>query len=346
MSAIKNAVVGLRTGSVYEDIRIFVDKFQSTNTQLNYERHLRNFFMWFANGKTLEMLDRGDLHVRNADVIKYQTFLRKHTANYSNTTINAAMAAIQSLYEFLEINGYDVNSKHVKVDVLPDDSEGAGALYHHEAEMMADLVRKQRKGHEKSALIRLAYTTSLRKSSLLDLEWSNITKNPNDAFYLINTIGKGGKKHTVPISASLYNELLLIKDQLYYKKYKDNKIFHLSTTTIQCMMDSLKEEMNIPVERNIVFHSFRNVAASYGTLEEVKDHLNHSNINTTNKYYRHKTKDYSQSLSLRVGQEVDDSVFHELSKEELISLIMNQGTGVILNMQKEAQEIIKSKGDV
>ncbi|MBT2759869.1 site-specific integrase [Paenibacillus sp. ISL-20] len=346
MNTLKNNVVGLHTGSVYEDIRTFIDKFQSIHTQMAYERHIRSFFTWFASGKTLEVLDREDLYIRNADIIKYQLFLRKHSADYSNTTINTIMAAIHSLYEFLEINEYEVNSKYAKVDVLPDDSEGAGSLYYHEAEMMADLVRKQRKGQEKSALIRLAYTTSLRKSSLLDLEWTDITKNPEDAYFLVTTIGKGGKKHTVPISSDLFKELLQIKEQDYYQKYKDNKIFHLSTTTIQSMMDSLKKEMGIPTERNIVFHSFRNVAASYGTLEEVKDHLNHSDINTTNKYYRHKMKDYSQSISLRMEDRIDEEVFQKLSREELIEVIMNQSVGVLIQMKKDAQAIMEGKGDL
>ncbi|MFI2856819.1 tyrosine-type recombinase/integrase [Paenibacillus sp. JSM ZJ436] len=338
-------VVGLHSGSVYEDIRTFIDKFHSMNTRSNYERHIRNFFVWFR-GKQLEQLQQEDMPIRNADVIKFQLFLRNHEADYSNSTINVIMAAVQSLYEFLEINEYNVNSKFAKVDVLPDDSESAGALYYHEAEAMANTVMTHRKGHEKSAFLRMAYTTSLRKSTLLNIKWSDINKNPNENHYLVSVIGKGGKKHIVPIPDQLYNELLLIKEQEYYQQYKDNKVFHLSKTTIQNMMDTLKEQLGLSAERNITFHSFRNVAASYGSLEEVQDHLNHSNINTTNKYYRHKTKDYSQSLSLRMGKEIDNSIFNELSKEELISLIMNQGAGAILNMQKEAQEIMNIKGVV
>lgn len=342
MNAAKNNIVGLHTGTVYEDIRTFVSKFESKNTQSNYERSIRSFFMWFAQ-KSIEMLQKDDLHVRNADVVKYQVYLRNHEADYTNTTINNMMAAIQSLYEFLEINEYGVNSKYVKVDVLPDDSESAGSLFFDEAERMGYLVKKQTKGQEKSALIRLAYTTSFRKSSLLKLEWPDIKKNPEADHYLVTTVGKGGKKHTVPISAELYEELLLIKDQKYYEKYNDNKIFHLSKTTIQNMMDSLKIEMGIHEERNIVFHSFRNVAASYGSLEEVKEHLNHSDINTTNKYYRHKMKDYSQSISLRMDDKFEDEVFDMLSKDELIQLIKQQSIGTIMQMKKEAVGMVSQK---
>ena len=90
MNAIKNNVMGLHTGTVYEDIRTFVSKFESKNTQTSYERNIRSFFMWIAQ-KPIEMLKKEDLHVRNADIVKYQVYLRNHEADYTNTTINNMM---------------------------------------------------------------------------------------------------------------------------------------------------------------------------------------------------------------------------------------------------------------
>lgn len=338
-----NNVVGLHQNNVNGDIKVFIGKFQSKYTQRNYERSIRSFFMWFKN-KEIEELTEEDVLVKNKDIVGFQTYLRNHEADYSNIYINNIIAAIQSLYSFFEINEYPVNSKYTKVDVLSDDSERCGALYLDEAETMAQLVYEDRKqSQEKSALIRLAYTTSFRKSSLLNIKWSDIRKNPIANHYLVTTIGKGGKKHEVPISCELYNELIKIKEQPYYSRYNDNKIFHLSNNTIQCMMNNLKEKMNIPPTRNIVFHSFRNVAAGFGTLEEAKKHLNHSNIGTTENYYRHTMTDYSNSISLRMEDRIDDSVFDGLSKEQLIQIILNQGQGNVFQMKKEAREITNSK---
>ncbi|MNH66552.1 Tyrosine recombinase XerD [compost metagenome] len=345
MNAVNN-VVGLHRGTVGEDIEAFIGKFISGNTQANYRRSIERFFMWYK-GKKIDQLTSEDIYIRNVDIIKYQTFLRDHEADYTNNTINNIIAAIQSLYEFLEKNEYSVNSTYVKVDSLPDDSESAGALYLYEAEQMAELIKLQRsKGQEKSAFIRMAYTTSFRKSSLLNLKWTDIAKHPEADYYLVSTIGKGGKKHTVAISNELYDELLLIKDMEYYNRYNDDKIFHLSNTTIQQMIEWLKQQLNIGSERNVVFHSFRNVAASYGTLEEVKSHLNHSNINTTEKFYRKNMRDHSQDISLRIEDKIDDNIFDVMSREELIQLIKQQNTGALIEMKKEAREILNSKGAV
>ncbi|KAF6625169.1 site-specific integrase [Paenibacillus sp. EKM208P] len=338
-----NNVVGLHQNNVNGDIKVFIGKFQSKYTQRNYERSIRSFFMWFKN-KEIEELTEEDILIKNKDIVGFQTYLRNHEADYSNIYINNIIAAVQSLYSFFEINEYPVNSMYTKVDVLSDDSERSGALYLDEAETMAQLVYEDRKqSQEKSAFIRMAYTTSFRKSSLLSLKWSDIRKNPIANHYLVKTVGKGGKKHEVPISCELYNELLKIKDQPYYSKYKDEKIFHLSNNTIQNMMNGLKEKMGIPPERNIKFHSFRNVASGYGTLEETKQHLNHKNITTTENYYRHSMTDFSNSLSLRIEDKIDDSIFDSLSKEELIQIILNQGQGNVFQMKKEAREIVNSK---
>ncbi|MGV2887117.1 tyrosine-type recombinase/integrase [Paenibacillus taichungensis] len=336
-------VVGLNNKSVYSDIRTYLKKFNSIHTQKNYERSLRNFFMWYR-GKELELIKTEDLKVRNADLTEYQIFLKEH---YSNITINNYIAPIQSLYEWLEINEYKINSMHTKIDPLPDDSEHCGALYLDEAEKMASIVREDKvKGIEKSTFVRLAYTTSFRKSTLLSIKYSDIKLDEKRGYYNVAVIGKKSKKHTVPISRELYNELMLIKEQKYYERYNDGKIFHLSTKTIQLMMDGLRTKMGLPPERNIKFHSLRNVAAGFGTLEEAKKHLNHSNIATTETYYRHINEDLSNSISLRMEEKIDDIILERLTKEELIDLVLNQNYGTLTQIKKEAQEKLLNRGEI
>ncbi|WP_063563029.1 tyrosine-type recombinase/integrase [Paenibacillus sp. O199] len=339
-------VIGLNNRSVYSDIRTYLKKFNSIHTQKNYERSLRNFFMWYK-GKDLEVIQKDDLKVRNADVTEYQTFLKEHAADYSNITINNYIAPIQSLYEWLEINEYEVNSKYVKIASLPDDSEHCGALYLDEAEKMASIIREDKvKGIEKSTFIRLAYTTSFRKSTLLSIKYSDIRLDEKRGYYNVYVIGKKGKKHTVPISKELYYELMLIKEQKYYERYNDGKIFHLSTKTIQLMMDGLRIKMEFSPERNIKFHSLRNVAAGFGTLEEAKKHLNHSNIATTETYYRHINEDLSNSISLRMEEKIDDTILERLTKEELIELVLSQNYGTLTQIKKEAQERLLNRGEM
>ncbi|RPK31835.1 tyrosine-type recombinase/integrase [Paenibacillus xylanexedens] len=342
MSMTQN-VVGLHRGSVDEDIKTFIGKFQSQHTRKSYERSIRNFFMWYRN-KDIEQLTIEDIKIRNTDMVRYQTYLKEHEVDYANVTVNNYIEAVQSLYEFFEINEYPVKSKHLKIDILSNDSEHAGALYLHEAEQMAELVLEDRKqGQEKSAFIRMAYTTSFRKSTLQGLKWTDIKPNISSSYYEVSVVGKGGKKHVVPISTDLYNELLKIKTFKYYQKYEDGRIFHLTDKTIRLMLESLKKQLGILPERNVVFHSFRNVAAGFGTLEEAKKHLNHSNISTTETYYRHINEDLSNSISLRIEDKIDNSILEQLTKDELIRILMNQDYGVVSQIKRDAQDVVNNK---
>lgn len=343
MDAIMNNVVGLQVGSVWEDIQTFLGDHatKSKYTYDNYLNSLRKFFMWYR-GKELNELTTSDLEIRNADVLRF----RNHLINdydFENSTINNRIAAISSLYNFLEINSYKVNSKVVTLTNLVENENTAGKLYFQEAELMSELVLSQKKGIEKSALIEMAYVTSLRKGTLLDLSWNDIKKNPTLDYYEVTVIGKGNKRHTISIKVDLYNKLCQIKKQPYYKNFDDskkNKIFNLSTRTIQDMMNGLKEEMGIDPDRNIVFHSFRNVASYFGTLEELQQQLGHANINTTKKHYRHVNEDLSNMISMRIGDKIDCNVFDTLSKEQLVQLIKEQDVGTLLSMKKRAEEMI------
>src|SRR5690606_21671595 len=122
-------------------------------------------------------------------------------------------AAISSLYDFFETNEYPVKAKVMKVSPLSDDSESYGKITLDEAREMAELVKKQVKGVEKSCLIRLAYVTSIRLGALLSLTWNNIKLSENGNFYTVEVFDKGKKKDRKPITKELYEELLKIKDQ-------------------------------------------------------------------------------------------------------------------------------------
>ncbi|WP_375518336.1 tyrosine-type recombinase/integrase [Paenibacillus medicaginis] len=333
--------------NVYEDIMTFLaqHRMASVNTNLKYERNIRDFFMYIRN-KEIENLSDEDLNIRNADVVKYQAYLQQ--IGLSNNTINSYLAAISSLYDFLEVNEYPLKAKTVKVKQLPDDSKSYGKLSMHEAETMAQLAKEQVKGQEKSALIRLAYTTSFRKSELLSLEWDDIVYNAEQNVYIVTVIGKGQKKHSKPISVDMHNELLKIKEQAYYTRYNDNKIFHLSKTTVQDMIEALKQQLNISEQRNVAFHSLRNVLANYiketeGDIFKIKQQLGHSVLNTSMKYIDENNDNYAEYAGIQIENKIDDSIFDELSHEELLGLVKGMGNGVGLQLKVAAKKIVEGR---
>lgn len=329
---------------MYEDIQAFLSKYRKKNqsTASIYEKGLRMFFRWYKN-KNLEMLTQDDVLIKNTFVINYQDYLIKSTP-YSNATINKYMSPIFSFYEFLEKNGYPVNAQHVKVDMLDIKSNKHGEMNDMEAKMIRDYVLNKKKGKEKSAFIRMGYTTSFRKSAILNMEWTDIKKHPYHDYYVVRVIDKGNKELEKAISEEFFNELLEIKEQAYYKRYNDNKVFHLSKTTIQKMFDEINEHFQFQGGKKVVPHSLRNVMAGWieesgGPIEEIKDQLGHASFDTFFEHYQHSKKDLSNSPSLRFEKEIDDTVFDKLDREQLLELIKTQKGGLLLQLKIAANRI-------
>jgi integrase len=346
MSAVEN-VYSLPINSVYKDITTFLRDQDSEHTRKNYERAIRYFFTYMRQGKRLEDLTVGDLKFRNADVKEYRLHLKDKCA--SAGTANLYLAALQSLYDFFERNYEGIRAASVKVDFLTYNPQSYGKLTVQEAEMMAELAKEELNGHEKYCLIRLAYTTSFRKETLLSLQWSDFKKHPTRPIYLITTdITKGEKEHTRPISEDLYGELLKIKESKRYQKYNDNKVFHFNNSTVQEMMDKLREKMGFTPEDKIVFHSLRSVMAVFAveTLKDykmAKEQLNHSDINTTINSYTEAYDDYEAMPGVLVEQKVSDDVFDALTRDELLSLLKSQTNGVLLGLKIGAKKMLEEK---
>lgn len=313
--------------NVYEDYLIWLSNL-SDNTQIAYSRHLTQFFMWYKS-KTIEELVPSDVYIENTHMILYRNAIKKSSNDYSNSTINAMVDAVKSFYSFLETNSYEVKAAWVALDPLHANVKHAGAITMDEAEEMARLASFTQKGFEKSVLIELAYTTSFRKESLLELTMKDFKENHIDKSIIeVSVIGKGDLKHTVFIRKPLFNKVKEV-----YNSHNKETIFSISPTTVQSMMNSLRKKMNIAPERNVVFHSLRGVMATFGSLDEAQAHYNHSSEETTRKFYRRINSNFSNSLSLRIDQKVEKEDFENMSKEELVEMLMKQNQADLMKLK-------------
>ncbi|OPH61749.1 hypothetical protein BC351_00465 [Paenibacillus ferrarius] len=349
MSAQPN-VIGFNSDTVYSDILTFInDERFSEGTRIGYMHDIKLFFS-FMNKPSIEQLTHNDLHYENKDIIRYRNFLI-NDKQHSNATSNRKLASLQSLYSFFKRNRYDtkhgIDTEVFQIDKLKNKSKSYGYLTPEELQAMLQLVLNQVKGYEKYCLIRLATTTSLREDTLLNLTWDNFEKNDQQNCYFVNTVEKKTDKEvSQPISVNLYNELLEIKKLGYFQRYKDNKIFHVTTKTIWEMMSTLKKELNINDKRKIVFHSFRSYGANFilettGDLVAASNQLNHSNIQTTYQHYINKTKDVQKSAGLLLDEQIDQDAFNKLTFEEIKLLLNDTKNGLRSQLLREATRIIK-----
>lgn len=303
--------------SVWTNIETWLEKckMKSKNTAKTYETAVRDFFTWLCN-KRLEDLKPEEIIINGTILVQYQTLLKDK--KLKNNTVNTKMGAIRSLYKFIQEDYEDIKSEWFnKIERLDEeeDSENYGELYMHEVEQMIELVKHTYKGLEKQLLIEFAVTTSFRKESILKLKWSDIVYNPDENLYLFPTYKKRNKD-IKPIKPEQYERLLQLK-----KKNKEY-IFGLSNTTIQNMMNKLKEQMNIDPNRNITFHSFKNIAINFACKDLQDPSLaqtqgGHKSFNTTKKFYIKANKRFGDMPGIRIWDKPDYSKIDEADENKL-----------------------------
>lgn len=354
-------VVNLFNSEVYEDIVTFFDELElynkkvvisktgekkvRSNTREAYERNIREFFRMTLDkpkGSEIEFLTIKEIALDVDHIKKYRIKLSKLKKKDSDEpllvhkTINQKLASVSSLYKHLgSMNKYKsegIGNSIFDIKKLPEQSNSYGDLSPIEADLMSETVFKTEntKAYLKHCLIQFATRTSFRLSEILNMKWSDIVKDDNTGHYRVKLDTKGNDNRETSFSTMLYNKLIKLKDE--NKKYKWNKdteiIFQISKDSINDMMERLRIELNIPEERNIVFHSLRNVAINWiidvdGDVKAASLHAGHKSIDITYKSYMSKNIDYSQTPGIRMDEELDISFIDQLTLDNFKEFISN-----------------------
>ncbi|MCY9738199.1 tyrosine-type recombinase/integrase [Paenibacillus alvei] len=348
MPLIQQNVVTMKTSSVFQDITTFLKKHNIGNgdkykgTAEEYHRDIIQFFKLML-GKELHELEVKDLDIRKKDVERYQTFLSDN--GYKSSYINRKIGSVRSLYKFFQENRYrykDDNNEwvYIKADdfnvkkVDKKDLESSGLLSHDEMRQYINEARSLPNGEEKSLCLELASVTSFRLDAVVNLKYTDF-RNENGV-WVVKTIDKS-KENEKSIRHDLYERLLNIKKD-------DDKLFHMSTRTMERTFETITKKLGLDPDRNLSFHSVKKYGIgevwhiSGGDFLKTAEQGNHSSFETNQKYYLLFGKDYSTMPSLLIGQDIDMSPLQDLSKEQLLELIEAGGRGLqfkMLNLLKE-----------
>lgn len=314
--------------NVWTCIKTFLDRIEqnSKNTRITYERTIRDFFKTMRN-KELEDLIEDDLIFTKPQIETYQVNLRK---KFKSTTVNNKISALKRCYEKLEDYDFNVKSSWFILERYDEyDKESYDSMAHHEVVEAINLVSKTREGHQKSLLLRLAYSTAFRKESLLKLEWKDIVKK--DEIWFVKTLGKGNKWDYKKISNDLYDELMKRKE-----KSDNSRIFTLTNKTVNKMMNYIRDNIDFG-ERKITFHSLKKssiqevaLLTNYD-LKAMQAQGNHANITTTLNDYMAK-KSMEDLVIVDINTNIPVEEFESLTKEELVDLIKNMDRSVQIRM--------------
>jgi len=347
MLAIKNVGI-IRNQSVFENIQSFLRNYEkrSKNTGIAYENDIRLFFRVLKH-KELEQLSEEDLKVSLPEIFQYQNLLIE-SGEYKNSTINRKINTIKSLYSYLKGCEYDVNPFVFKqIKDLPNDTKNIGFLTPDEVWLLADLaLQEQRDGLKKRALILTAGTTSIRKSAIRKLKMSHFRKSEDD-------------DHTYIIESDFFDKSKLIEKRIHEKLYflikeahgdkgEDELIFDISDTAIDDMMKRLIKKAGFDPKRNLSFHSLRKAAIMWvdeftnGDMVAITAQGDWTSPTVAYTNYINK-KRKTNLAGIGMFEDSDNSIYDELTREEMLCLLKSIGNGLGAQLRSKAKEILKNR---
>jgi len=326
---------------VYNQIMRFLrdHEEESKNTAKNYERHIRTFFIQTKN-KKIEHLKKEDLLFETEEFEDYKYYML-HDLGLSTSSVSVALAAIKGCYKHLhnrksakddkkrlieDISFLDI--KHTKVI-----NKSWDGLTSQEVKKVATYMgTKNRTGKIKRAFLLFSLDTCMREDECLNVTWDDFIIKNNEV--IVKTIAKGKKDMQRRISRTVYNILLEIKQE------NANKVFNISSSTVQRMLPEIRKYLNIdPKQRRIVFHSIRKAGAQHiwkktRDINQVRRMLGHESIATT-ELYIDKNENYGVFGAVSDEFETDDQLFEKVSHRELLNAIreMNNDTKLFINLK-------------
>lgn len=263
-------------------------KYQSVNTQENYQCSVGTFLNYFKN-------EIDPQHIKT-DLIK-EWLLTFKTIN----TRNHKLSAIKSFYEItvgmpLKLDKIPFSKKDKKLPIV---------LSVEEMQKMFDVCENIK--HK--VILALLYSCGLRVSELINLKWTHIDRSR----MIINVIqGKGKKDRQVMLTSELIPLL-----ENYYKHYKSKKYvlngqfpekrLQYSERSVGEVIKQLAEKagINKRVYTHLMRHcSFTHMVENGTDINLIQKIAGHSNVKTTNIYlhisYNHISKIQSPLSKIKI----------------------------------------------
>jgi integrase/recombinase XerD len=151
-------------------------------------------------------------------------------------------------------------------------------------------IRSQCKEEKTSFIIDFLFRTGLRISTMLSLQWPDITPTYSGNFTL-TVIGKGGRPRKIALAREIYMEL----KRLFYRDKSTKHIFindsgnvYERTTITKRISSAAKKAGYFGVSAHTMRHSIATyLSDETEDLSKVSKFLGHRSIETTAKFYLH-----------------------------------------------------------
>tara|TARA_Y100001970_G_scaffold88711_1_gene112001 strand:+ start:14685 stop:15575 length:891 start_codon:yes stop_codon:yes gene_type:complete len=270
----------------------------SSNTVLSYQNDLQKYLFFLKEQKNIKDIKLIKYnHIRN-----YITHLSKE--NQKPSSINRNISSIKKFHLYLFDNEFTLSNPSELLESQKTIRNLPDALLIQEIESIFDSVPIGTNiGARDLAILSLLYSSGIRVSELIDLDFSNIFLDED----YIKILGKGKKERLVPLGLKAKENLIN-----YIQNHRNSSA---QTNSKGCIFLSYRSK---PMTRMAIFnlikkycilaginkkvspHTFRHSFATHmleggADLRIVQEILGHENINTT-EIYTHLDRTYLKEV--------------------------------------------------
>lgn len=300
----------------------FMDSRRSNRTREEYESRIDEFFsmtlklryrgMDFIKIEDIELIEKNDV------INEFITPLKER--GNSESTIITKINSVRSFYNELLSNNIKVNPMIFKHN-LKKKTKHHVAMSHQEVLNLIDFMNSETDGLEKYLLAKMFFHTANRKTASVHMTWDEIERkrdvSTGENIWVVLSEDKGEKITGKPISDDFYNELCQLK------RDDTNKLFPVLSSSegaYKRFERSLKK-FGKAIGKNLTIHGFKATAITIAfqmtkDIELCRQLGGHSDISTTGIYIREE-EDYKKQLSYVMSKKIDNSLFDEMSGDDL-----------------------------
>jgi len=319
-----------------EAVQQWLARFNNENTLRAYSRDAMRFLLWliFVNGKHLQQLLLDDIHkfigflqdptstwcMHNKKLKRYDARWRPFSKALSKRSVRAAIAALQSLFAFLEeanfitknpvrlvkttsiIGNIQAQKYSVHARMLEMDEWQAVLTTLQELPISTEIERKYKA--RANLLFCMLYLLGLRIEEASTSVWVNFRKIDGRWWFFI--IGKGGKLGQVPVNDAMleaaynYRQIYELRTNIEHDLdfiFKSDQGVNLSSRTLYSLVKKIgrltatkfKDKAKREKLQALSPHWLRHISASHQDkrgvpMTMIRDNHRHASLSTTQIY--------------------------------------------------------------
>tara|TARA_Y100001936_G_C16090063_1_gene685299 strand:+ start:4675 stop:5565 length:891 start_codon:yes stop_codon:yes gene_type:complete len=270
----------------------------STNTVYSYENDLNKYIIFLKDVKNINNIQSIDYN----SIREYIAHLTKN--NYKPSSVNRNISSIKKFHLYLFDNEISNSNPSELLESQKSRRHFPNTLSVLEIEQIFDIVKTETFiGVRDLAILSLLYSSGMRVSELINLEFSNLFLEEE----YVKIMGKGKKERLVPIGLKAKQNLInyIEKARIRFTDNNSNGCIFLSyrskPMTRMAIFNLIKKYCLLSgIDKQVSPHTFRHSFATHmleggADLRIVQEILGHENINTT-EIYTHLDRTYLKEV--------------------------------------------------